>query len=461
LATDPKQRATAMLLRGNILAQKSDLAGAETAFNEALKVQPGNRTALLARVSLSLLTQKYDAATRDLRAVLAQNPNDSGALVLQADLAARQGRDADARANFAKAIAVSPQDAGPRLSLARYLTGRGDLKGGLAQVSNVTKLQPSNPIAVELQGALQLKLGQRSEAVANFRRLVSLVPNSADAQVSLANALFLSGDRPGTIKALDAAVALAPKSQVVRAAQIKLQLAMGQGELAVSSAQAFRSANPGWEGDILAAEALTEAHHADQAMDILSKSFASKPTRLVLSRYGRLAVMQNQAKRADDALASWLQKNPGDMGARLEFAQFYMLQNDLPRATAQYDAVLKRQPDNVLAMNNLGGLLQASNPGRASELLTKAVQLVPNSPDINDSLGWLKVQQKDVANGLSYLRRAHDLRSSDPAISYHLVVALDANGKRNDARALLKSLLASGKAFPDKQSAIKLSSQWQ
>jgi Flp pilus assembly protein TadD len=291
--------------------------------------------------------------------------------------------------------------------------------------------------------------------------LVSLVPNSADAQVSLANALFLSGDRPGTIKALDAAVALAPKSQMVRAAQIKLQLAMGQAEQAVFSAQAFRSADPGWEADILAADALTETHHADQAMDILSRSFASKPTRQVLSRYGRLAIMQNQAKRADGALASWLQKNPGDMGARLEFAEFYMRQNDMPRATAQYDAVLKRQPSNLLAMNNLGSLLQTSNPVRASELLTKAAQLAPKSPDINDSLGWLKLQQKDAADGLSYLRRAHDLRPGDPTITYHLIVALDANAKRNDARVVLKSLLASGKAFPDRQSALKLSSQWR
>jgi Flp pilus assembly protein TadD len=94
-------------------------------------------------------------------------------------------------------------------------------------------------------------------------------------------------------------------------------------------------------------------------------------------------------------------------------------------------------------------------------LLTKAVQLAPNSPDINDSLGWLKVQQRDAAGGLSYLRRAHDLRPKDTAITYHLIVALDANAKRNDARALLKTLLASGGEFPDKQAALKLSSDWR
>jgi cellulose synthase operon protein C len=89
------------------------------------------------------------------------------------------------------------------------------------------------------------------------------------------------------------------------------------------------------------------------------------------------------------------------------------------------------------------------------------VQLAPNSPDVNDSLGWLKVQQKDAAGGLSYLQRAHALRPTDGAITYHLIVALDANAKRSEARALLKTLLASGVAFPDRQAAQTLAAQWR
>jgi Flp pilus assembly protein TadD len=347
------------------------------------------------------------------------------------------------------------------MALARYLVGRNDLKGALEQANNLVKLQPSNPAAVELQGVIQLKLEKKSEAVASFRRLVALLPTSPNPQVTLGGALFLSGDRAGAVKALDAAVALAPKSSAVKSAQINLQIATGQADQAAASAQAFRKANPGPDSDVLAADTLVRTKHADQAMDLLSNSFASNPTRPVLSRYVRLAVMQNQNKRADDALAAWLRKNPADMGARLEFADFYMRQKDTARAVTQYDAVLKREPNNVLAMNNLGSLLQAGDPSRATALLGRAVQLAPNSPDVNDSLGWLKVQQKDAAGGVSYLRRAHDLRPKDGEITYHLIVALDANSKRNDARALLKNLLASGAAFPEKQAALKLSSEWR
>jgi Flp pilus assembly protein TadD len=89
------------------------------------------------------------------------------------------------------------------------------------------------------------------------------------------------------------------------------------------------------------------------------------------------------------------------------------------------------------------------------------VQLAPNSANVNDSLGWLKVEQKNAAGGLPYLRRAHDLNPQDASITYHLIVALDANGMRNDARALLKTLLASKAQFAEQQDAQRLASNWR
>jgi Flp pilus assembly protein TadD len=58
----------------------------------------------------------------------------------------------------------------------------------------------------------QLKMGQKNEAVASFRRLASLLPTSARAGVAGRRA-FLSGDRVGAVKSLVAAIELAPKSQ--------------------------------------------------------------------------------------------------------------------------------------------------------------------------------------------------------------------------------------------------------
>lgn len=79
-----------------------------------------------------------------------------------------------------------------------------------------------------------------------------------------------------------------------------------------------------------------------------------------------------------------------------------------------------------------------------------------------DSLGWVKLKQtkKDVAGALDLLNRAHSIRPSDDEIAYHLAVALDASGKRDAARQLLKATLAKNSKFADRADAVALDKNW-
>jgi Flp pilus assembly protein TadD len=88
--------------------------------------------------------------------------------------------------------------------------------------------------------------------------------------------------------------------------------------------------------------------------------------------------------------------------------------------------------------------------------VARAAELEPNNPDILDTLGWLKLQQKQVSDSVSLLERAHKLRPDDGQISYHLVLALNSNGQRDQARRLLNALLASKVQFGDLPEAQKL-----
>ena len=461
LGRDPKQRATALVYRGQVLMAQRNLPQAQVAFDKAVAAEPKNPAVRLSRADFFIATQKYGEAGKDLQAVLSSDPKSAAARTRLADIAARQGKDQEARRMLDEAIALSPQDALPRLALIRHQVGRNDLKTALKGADDLVRLQPSNPDAVALRGQIQSLLDQKNEAVASFRHLVSLTPDSAQAQMMLGEALFAAGDRGGAMAALDAAAALSPQSANVKQAQIDLQFAFGNADTAVSQARAFQASYPGSQADILVADTLTKAKRFDQASDVLAKSLAAKPDGTVLSRLVRLKLLAKDKKAARGLMSQWLDRNPDDVRVRHEFAMFLMSDKDFPGARAQYEVILKQEAGDVLALNNLGGLLQVSDPGRASVLLTKAVQLAPNSPDVNDSLGWLKVQQKDSAGGLVYLRRAHALRPQDASITYHLILALDADAKRNEARALLKTLLASGTAFPDKQAALKLSTAWR
>jgi Flp pilus assembly protein TadD len=94
-------------------------------------------------------------------------------------------------------------------------------------------------------------------------------------------------------------------------------------------------------------------------------------------------------------------------------------------------------------------------------MLTQAQKLAPSSPDVADTLGWIKFQQKDAAGALELLNKAHSQKPKDGEITYHLARVLDANGKRDAARDLLKALLASNTQFKDRSAATELAASWR
>jgi putative PEP-CTERM system TPR-repeat lipoprotein len=461
LGQDSKQRAVALAYRGDILMLQGKMPEARTAFDKAVELEPNNSAARLSRADFLAAAQKYDEAAKDLRAVLASDINNIAVRVRLADIAAQQGKDLEVRKLLAEATARAPQDASPRIALIRYLMARTDHKAALKAADDLVRLQPASADGVALRGQIQSALGQKQEAVASFRRLVSLAPTAPQSQMMLGDALFSNGDRAGAQRALDEAVRLGPDLAAAKSAQINLQLVLGKTDMAVSSARTFQASHPGLQADILLADTLVKARHPDQASDVLTKSLAARPNPSVQAKLLQLKIAANDKKGAADLMARWLARNPNDLSVRQSLAIFLMGEKDDSGARAQYELILKQDPDNVLAMNNLGSLLQDRDPGRALSLLSRASQLAPNSADVTDSLGWVSVRQKKVREGVQLLQRAHAMRPTDGQITYHLAAALDAAGDRSAARKLLGPLLASGTKFQDLAAAQRLAADWR
>jgi len=461
LNADPKQRGTAFVYRGGILFAQNNIAGAQAAFDKAVQADPKNVSTLYLRANFLASTQKAAEASRDLRAILALDGKNVAAYLKLADIAAQQNQDQNVRTLLGQAIAAAPDNAQPRVALARYLILRRDFAAAMPAANELIRTQPTNTDGVTLLGQAQLGAGQKKEAVATYRRLTSMMPTAAEPQVLLGNALVAAGDRVGAASAMATAVKLAPTSPEVRVAQVMTLLKQGDNDGAVASARAFQAATPGTQADVLLADTLEGAKLHDQATAVLTKSQADRPSAAVLLRLVRSAMLANDNKRATDLMSNWLTSHPADGSVRLEYATLLMQQENNSQAIAQYQTILKQEPTNAVALNNLGWMLQDSDPKRALVLLTQAYKLAPNSANVADTLGWAKLQQKDAAGALPLLNRAHTLQPRDGAITYHLAVALDANAKRNEARGLLKSLLDSNVQFKERAEAVKLSNSWR
>lgn len=119
-------------------------------------------------------------------------------------------------------------------------------------------------------------------------------------------------------------------------------------------------------------------------------------------------------------------------------------------AIAGYRSVLRLDPDNVLALNNLAWLLgkDGYHLEEALPLAEDAYQKAPGSAVVADTLGWLASHQGDLERAVTLIRQAVGMNPDDPTIRYHLGAVLAKAGKKEDAvKELRRALIAP--EFPD------------
>jgi tetratricopeptide (TPR) repeat protein len=103
-----------------------------------------------------------------------------------------------------------------------------------------------------------------------------------------------------------------------------------------------------------------------------------------------------------------------------------------PEARQVYEATLKLQPDNAVALNNLAFLL-AESGGDLDDALTKAQrakQLLPSLFEISDTLGWIYLK-KNLA----------DNQPTHSTYRFHLGMAYSQKGDKTRAVEQLKKAL--------------------
>ena len=115
-----------------------------------------------------------------------------------------------------------------------------------------------------------------------------------------------------------------------------------------------------------------------------------------------------------------------------------------PEAKAIYEATIKLDPNNAVALNNLAFLL-AETGGDLDDALTKAQlakQLMPGLPEINDTLGWIYLKKNLADNAIEIFR---DLVTKEPDHStyhFHLGMAYSQKGDQTNALDQLREALS-------------------
>jgi Flp pilus assembly protein TadD len=215
--------------------------------------------------------------------------------------------------------------------------------------------------------------------------------------------------------------------------------------------------------DIVSAELYEKGGRQDDAVDLLEKAVAARPSEgALIGALSSLYVRTGDPAKAEAMLNARLKANPTDAASRSALASFYLEQKKYDDAIAEYTRVIAERPADAAALNNLAWLYQQKGDlAKARGLAEQALAVAPPAPLplIDDTLGWILLAQGEAEKALTYLAAASLSAPKNPDIQYHLAVALHRLGRTADAQARLETLLGSGVTFSDRADAEKLLQQ--
>jgi putative PEP-CTERM system TPR-repeat lipoprotein len=259
---------------------------------------------------------------------------------------------------------------------------------------------------------------------------------------------------------LKRALQLDPKFVQARLGQVELAMRSGKQEEALAIARQIQKEEPksplGFqvEGELLQAQ-----QKMAPALAAYEKAYALSNASTHLIKISEVLKQSGKESEAEARLAKYQAANPKDQLVGMLVADSYLAKRQFKQAIGSLEGIIKVNPSNAAALNNLAWAYQQENDARALPTAEQAYKLAGQNPAIMDTLGWLLVEKGDSARGLDLLRKAVAAAPEAPDVRYHLAAALAKSGDKAGARKELEKTLAYGKPFASMDDAKALMRQ--
>ena len=407
----------------SVLGRLNDRRLALRILDESLS--PAARKLPEAHVALADVAQAagdYERAANEARAALAADPDSEAAALRVLEYGARvdpNRADIEARAFLAK----HPDARKLHLALAGQMADRGDYDAALAELQAMSRRAPEDFDLLFMQAQLAYKADRKDQArtllqqyldVQNQRQ-ETIAPGASDAGAAEADARVLLSRIAEDQGRYDEAIAQLGQiddptlrySAQMRQAALRAKQGRVDEALAMIDAAQPHDEDDQIQGVLTKAQILRDAGRIDQAVAVLEAA--------------------NQAQ-------------PDTVEIKYELAMLYERQERYDELETQLRQVIALDPDHAHAYNALGYTLADRNQRlpEALDLITQALELLPDDPFILDSMGWVKFRMGDNQAAAEYLSRAYAQRP-EADIAAHLAEVLWAQGKRQQAQELLRA----------------------
>ena len=390
-----------LMTAGQIEMMQGKLDSAEAQVDEALKLKPGNTDAMMLKATLALQKRQFTRAQQLVDKMYADRPNSVSALLMRIKVYLSTDRADKAEADIDRILKEAPNMVFARYYKSLVLARHNDPKGAWDIASTLPKeFVQTDPSAALNVAGMAVASGYMDSAASLLNVVVFRFPYLMDARLLLADLRLRQNSPQHAANVMQ----LVQDSQDPRALIIFARIALAKKDQATARKYIQRVLETGGGEELRA----------------LDKAIALK------------------------SMDEYLARNPNDKLARKQQALLLLGFGELSRAKTMYEQLVRDDPKDALALNNLAWLVVQEDPRRALGLAENAVKANPALANYLDTLGTMQLNRSDFQGALVSLQRAHELAPDSADFAYHLALALEATGQTAQSQALLQVLVRRG-----------------
>ncbi len=404
--------------------QMKEYALAADAYKKALALDP-SRLEMKSQMALDLAeSSQFEEALKAYQELAEANPQDPEPLARMAQIYADQHKLEDARKMMDKARKVDPDSIEIRYYDVHLLEDEGKMNEAVKELKEILDAtakkaydagqRTTRARMLDELGALYRKNDQTEQAVATFREIADLDPDSAArATAQIVETYGKAKNYAKATQESDIAMKKYPDDRALMAVRAELFSDQNKPDAAIAELKKMLNGKDDREVYL-------------QMADVYQKA----------RDYNHMAEALNSA----DKLATEKEDKNNIIFLR---GAMYERQKKFDLAEKEFRKVLDDDPKNASAWNYLGYMLADQNTrlSEAQDYIQKALALDPDNYAYLDSLGWVYFKENKLDDAEAQLAHSLRLSSKDPTIHDHLGDVLFKKGKLKDAIAQWQSSL--------------------
>ena len=399
-------------------------------YVDTVRAGPDFLKAKLLMAVVDFQEQKKDRALKLVDEVLKENPADIKAHELKGDILASSKDFAGATGEYRVVVDEAPDNYGVRLKLARVHVANKEPNLAKDVLKKTLGLNPRVTEAGMGLASIYRQEGKNQLAVEQLEKVLVVNPDAVPALEQIVDIMIRekkTGDK--ILARIQQQLTKRPKNPLYHVLLGRYYIISHQPDKARKSLQAALDLDPENQPAIFA---LARLEQLEGSLDV------------AIARY------QGLRKR-----------NPDHPGLAMITASLYEKQGKPEKAGAIYREILVKNPQSMVAANNLAFYYAEYDPSpehlqEALRLIAPLLERFPQEPVVVDSAAWVYYRLGEYARARDLLLAVQDKLDKIPIGQYHLGMACLKLDDSRQAKEWLTKSVDSKEKFSGRENALKL-----